>query len=199
MIDTDIKESRLFFYRLIKDTFASEPTEKYFDMTKNFVENLADISNDIEKLSFITESFNDVFNKYGFKDLKDEYDKVFIDPFNDNLINLNASYYMDGKNFGKTLADVREFIWNMNLIRDENVSAPEDSVAFICDVMVYLVENACIETQKTFFDRFVEPFFIKFSKTLKENELSNFYACMGEIVSFLTDTEKSYFEESKIL
>lgn len=197
MVETQIKNTRTYFYTLIKETFIKEPDESYFNMMKDLVKNLKTTGEEFDNLRFITDAFGEIFQNYTLDDLEEEYNRIFIDPFNDNLLNLTACYYIDGKNLGKTLAEIREFIWNMNLVKDEKIFHSEDSVGFLCDIMVYLIENACIETQTTFFERFIEPFFSRFAKALKENELSNYYACFGELINFVLNTEKSFLEESK--
>lgn len=199
MIDTQIKQSRTFFYNLIKETFIKEPDKLYFDMMKELVTSLKNLGEEFDDLAFVTDAFGEIFQNYTLDDLKDEYNRVFVDPFNDNLLNLTASYYIHGKNLGKTLAEIREFIWNMNLVKDEKIFHSEDSVGFLCDVMSYLIENACTQTQTTFFERFIEPFFSRFAKALKENELSNYYACFGKLINFVLDTEKSFLEEQNLI
>ena len=187
MVDVQIKQTRTFFYELIKETFTREPDGIYFDKVKTLIDNLKNAEEKIGNLEFIIESFEEVFRNYTIENLKDEYNNLFVDPFNDNMINLNASYYLDGKNFGKTLVNIREFIWKLNLIKNEDVPYTEDSIGFLCDVMVYLIEHGCNQTQMTLFVEYISPFWGKFSSALKENESSNFYACFGELIRFFLD------------
>ncbi len=193
----EVNAVRTFFYEIIRNSFYGEPDETYFKMIKDFVENIKNNNDfDNEKLAFLINSFESVFNKYKFNDLKEEYYALFVDPFSDNLVNKNASHYFENKNFGKTLAEVREFIWNLKVTKDESFKEPEDSIAFMSDFMIYLINDEenedNLETQKEFFKGFIEPLYIKFSETLKANSKAVFYACIALLMDYFLDLEKGY-------
>ncbi|KAA0258113.1 hypothetical protein FHQ18_06865 [Deferribacter autotrophicus] len=199
----EIDDTRVFLYDLLKSFFVDEPNEKIYSewiaIFDKFKRDNLEINDHYEKmLSY----FLEVFQNYNLDKLKNEYYELFVNPFNDNLINLNASYYLDGKNFGETLVKLRGFIWDKGLEKDENLKEPEDSIIFMSDVMIYLIKNMeddkvkyGYNIQKDYFETFLEPFFDLFSKALKNHESAYFYACCGMYLDFLTNLEKSYLNE----
>ncbi|MGA1846655.1 TorD/DmsD family molecular chaperone [Deferribacter abyssi] len=202
-MSNEIDNTRVFLYDLLKSFFANEPDEKIYSEWFAIFDKLKKDNLEIsEQYESMLSYFLEVFKNYNLDKLKNEYYELFVNPFNDNLINLNASYYLDGKNFGETLVSLRGFIWDKGIAKDDTLKEPEDSVVFMSDVMIYMIKNMKNDeakygynVQKDYFDTFLEPFFDKFSKALKSHETAYFYACCGMYLDFLTNLEKSFLNE----
>jgi TorA maturation chaperone TorD len=194
-----VNNMRAFFYGLIKKAFYDEPSQDYLDILKIFGNNLNNIEFGDESTRLLAETVNTVFSSVTIESVKDEYNSLLIDPFSKNLINKNASYYIDKKNFGNSLVNIREFMKKLGVEKPSNFYEPEDSVSFICDLMLYLIqeeEDVFTENQVELFDRFVEPLFLKLSDALKNNEGVHFYAGIGLLIDFFLSLEKSYLPGS---
>ncbi len=197
MENIEVNSVRLFFYEIIKNAFYKEPDEKFFGVIKDFIDNLKKNNDfDSENLNFILNSFDTVFERLDFDDIKEEYYALFIDPFSENLVNKNASHYFENKNYGKTLAEIREFIWNLKTEKDESFKEPEDSVSFVSDFMMYLISieetEDTINYQREFFKDIIEPLYSSISETLKANSKAVFYACIALLMDYFSDLEKGY-------
>ncbi|MCB4205455.1 molecular chaperone TorD family protein [Deferribacterales bacterium Es71-Z0220] len=200
MENNEINSARIFVYEIIKEAFFCEPTYEFIDTIKQFITNVKESFDDSDsKANLIVDSFKSVFNELSVEDIQTEYNNLFVDPFSNNLINKNASYYFENKNFGKTLVEIRDFLKELNLARDLNYYEPEDSISFVSDLMIYLINKNGVyifDEQVDFFNRFVEPFFSLFSEKIKTNEGAVFYACMGLLIDYFLDLERSYLNES---
>lgn len=198
----EINLARILFYEIIKKAFLSEPDNEFLENIKQFIKNIKENFGDSEpEVKLMTESFYSVFDKLSLEDIQDEYNKLFVDPFSNQLVNKNASTYFENKNFGNTLVEIRDFLKELNLVRDYNFNEPEDSISFVSDLMIYLIENEdiSINEQIDFFNRFVEPFFSIFSQRIKANEGAVFYACIGLLIDYFINLERSYLSENIII
>jgi TorA maturation chaperone TorD len=197
MDNVEVNLVRMFFYETIKNAFYNEPEEDFFKIIKDFITNLKENNDfDNEDINLILNSFETVFDSYEIQDVKDEYYNLFIDPFSENLVNKNASHYLDNKDYGNTLVNVRDFIWKLKTEKDGSFKEPEDSVSFLSDYMMYLIKNEdtekTLELQKDFFSDFIEPMYLNLSETLKANPKAVFYACISLLMDYFLDLEKGY-------
>jgi len=202
MEQNEINLARIFVYEIIKKAFLSEPDYEFLETIKQFIINVKENFGDSDsKVELMTDSFNSVFEELSVEQIKSEYNNLFVDPFSNCLVNKNASHYFENKNFGNTLVEVRDFLKNLNLSRDNDYHEPEDSISFISDLMIYLISKNdayLLNEQIDFFNRFVDPFFSLFSQKIKSNDGAVFYACMGLLIDYFLDLERSYLNETII-
>ncbi|MBZ4644254.1 MAG: hypothetical protein PWQ25_1886 [Deferribacteres bacterium] len=190
----EISEVRLFFYEIVKESFQDEPDAALIDIFNQLVDNLKkNYEVKDEKVEFIIESFQTVLQNLDLQKIKEEYNILFVDPFSNYLIHKNASFYIENKNFGNTLVKIRDFIWRLELFKSEDYFEPEDSVPFISDVMIYLIDNEyAINVQYDFFTKFIAPLMEGLCTELKNSEMANFYACVGLLMEFFIEMERNY-------
>lgn len=199
MESNEINLARILFYEIIKKAFLREPDYEFLENIKHFIKNIKENFGDSDSVvKLMSESFYSVFDKLSLEDIQDEYNKLFVDPFSNQLVNKNASTYFENKNFGNTLVEIRGFLKDLNLVRYNNFNEPEDSISFVSDLMIYLIEKEDISVNKQidFFNRFVEPFFSMFSQRIKTNEGAVFYACIGLLMDYFVNLERSYLSEN---
>ncbi|BAI80796.1 conserved hypothetical protein [Deferribacter desulfuricans SSM1] len=199
-MSAEIDNTRMFFYDLIKSFFYTEPTEELYEKWIEIFKSMKS-----EELLFddrfqqMLGFFDEVFKNYDYEKLKNEYYELFVNPFSDNLINLNASFYLDGKNFGETLVKLRDFLWKREIVKDEEFKDSEDSIVFLSDTMIYLIKSKSeLSEQIEFFEKFIEPFFLEFAKALKNHPQAYFYASCGALIDFMLDVEKSLLSEGNL-
>lgn len=197
----EINGVRSFFYELIKMSFYKEPDENYLNIIEEFIRNIDSKTyreNEYfsEKLSQMVDIFSFTISNLSTDEIKDEYNELFINPFSNNLINTNASYYIDKKNFGDTLIKIREFLKRNDLEKSANLKEPEDSITFLTDLMLYLINSKdTLENQIELFENFIDPLFLNIQSALKTNEKANFYKCIGYLIDFFLTLEKGYIAE----
>lgn len=199
--NNEINVIRSFFYELIKISFYKEPDENYLNFIGEFIRNIdsktyRESEYFSEKLGQMVDMFSFTISNLSTDEIKDEYNELFINPFSNNLINTNASYYIDKKNFGDTLINLREFLQRNNLEKSANLNEPEDSITFLTDLMIYLINsNDTSENQIELFENFINPLFLNIESVLKTNEKANFYKCIGYLIDFFLTLEKGYIAE----
>lgn len=197
----EINGVRSFFYELIKMSFYKEPDENYLNIIGEFIRNIdsktyRENEHFSEKLSQMVDIFSFTISNLSTDEIKDEYNELFINPFSNNLINTNASYYIDKKNFGDTLIKIREFLKRNDLEKSANLKEPEDSITFLTDLMLYLINSKdTLENQIELFENFIDPLFLNIQSALKTNEKANFYKCIGYLIDFFLTLEKGYIVE----
>jgi len=197
----EINGVRSFFYELIKMSFYKEPDENYLNIIEEFIRNIdsktyRENEHFSEKLSQMVDIFSFTISNLSTDEIKDEYNELFINPFSNNLINTNASYYIDKKNFGDTLIKIREFLKRNHLEKSANLKEPEDSITFLTDLMLYLINSKdTLENQIELFENFIDPLFLNIQSALKTNEKANFYKCIGYLIDFFLTLEKGYIAE----
>ena len=115
--------------------------------------------------------------------LQDEYYALYIDPYSKSRLPLNASYYLDGRSFGPSLAELRELLKKAQLVRTGGISEPEDSLQFMLDTLFSLVEeerqgsSKAIELQGELLQHFLIPTVTRIVTEATANEKADFYLC----------------------
>jgi TorA maturation chaperone TorD len=106
-----------------------------------------------------------------------------------------ASYYLTGFLFERPLADVRTDLQRLGLTRAEEISEPEDHIAFLCEVMALLIrgETAPGLDDAVFFRRHLEPWARGFFADLGGRETARFYRAVGWLGRLVMEIEAAAF------
>lgn len=194
--DKELFRVRLRFLDLIKSFFIGEPdAEKmgrwrgtFTALTKEQVS---------PKFDSAVKELSGALHNRKLSELQEEYYHLFIDPFDGCKIETTASYYLDGKSYSKSLADIRSFMSEAGIKKNDNVKNPEDSLVVMLDAYSSLIEEektsktvTAIENQAKLLEQFLEPFTEKFTSDLKGNEHADFYYLCTRILSGYLDLEK---------
>jgi TorA maturation chaperone TorD len=195
--ERDLFRVRLRFLDLIKSFFAAEPDSEMMSRWRGTFSALAleqvspRFDNGVRK---IVRALNDKT----LKELQEEYYKLFVNPFEDSLVETTASYYLNGRSYDQALVDIRTLMHEAGVQKDEGVALPEDSLVVMLDTFSSLVEEEkrgggekIRKLQRRLLEEFLEPFTEKFTATLQDSEHADFYYLCCLILGGYLDLEKS--------
>lgn len=190
-----LNDMRKVIYNLIKSFFWDIPKEEDIKAWRNFITNLYEESINREFDRTIT-SVKEALDNSDVESIKNEYYELFENPFGDVLPNFNASFILEGKNFGEPLVEIRNFLEDLKAVKDRNYKDTEDSIPFMIDLMLYLIDSDnCADIQQKFLKKFLYPSFERLVEILSLNEKAYFYATaclftrdyLGMDIKFLED------------
>jgi len=130
-----------------------------------------------------------------------EYQNLFLVPFG-KYVPLSASWYFEEREGGAMLVNMRSFLANTTIRRDEQAfCAPEDHYGFIFTFMSYLLKNALNDKglqgmQRELFVSIINPYCDALSLKLMESE-SKIYTHVGTVLHHFCAFERAYLEVYK--
>jgi TorA maturation chaperone TorD len=95
-----------------------------------------------------------------------------------------ASYYLTGFLHERPLARVREDLARLGIERAEDQGEPEDHIAILCEVMAGLVSHRFGTepgAERTFFDRHLKPWAMRFCADCETAPHARFYRAAGAV------------------
>lgn len=112
---------------------------------------------------------------------------------------LFGSHYLSGFLNEKPLAALRTDIAALGLARDEAMPETEDHVAYLCEVMRYLiagddVQVANLTRQQAFFSRHVQPWFALMCEAVMQHPKARFYRALAAFTLAFTSVESQGFD-----
>ena len=127
-----------------------------------------------------------------------EYDALFGGVGKPEVY-LFGSHYLSGFLNEKPLAALRNDIAALGLARDEAMSETEDHVAYLCEVMRYLiagddVEVANLTRQCAFFSRHVQPWFPRMCDAVMQHPKAGFYSRLAAFTQAFISVEAQGFD-----
>ena len=110
-----------------------------------------------------------------------------------------GSHYLSGFLNEKPLAALRNDIAALGLGRDEAMPETEDHVAYLCEVMRYLiagddVEVANLTRQRTFFSCHVQPWFPRMCDAVMQHPKAGFYSRLAAFTQAFISVEAQGFD-----
>lgn len=129
------------------------------------------------------------------EEIQDEYYALFVDPFGEDSINLIASQYFDGRNYGETLILIRDIFKRGDIAKNDSVADPEDSLPILFDLLGTLIEmekngEDTSDAQHELTQMFLAPFLDRLKPVFDQNKTADFYR---DVILFITgylDLEK---------
>ena len=134
-----IRQTRIFFYDLLKSLFVTAPTDAEFERWQGIFAALAEQA-PTPRLREAGRNLADMFERLTRAEIESEYYELFVNPFSPRQLSWNASYYHDGRNFGRSLVEVRELMRKAELVKEEEYKEPEDSLPVLLDLTARLIE-----------------------------------------------------------
>lgn len=127
-----------------------------------------------------------------------EYDALFGGVGKPEVY-LFGSHYLSGFLNEKPLAALRNDIAALGLARDDAMSETEDHVAYLCEVMRYLiagddVEVANLTRQRTFFAHHVQPWFPRMCDAVMQHPKAVFYSRLAAFTQAFISVEAQGFD-----
>ena len=127
-----------------------------------------------------------------------EYDALFGGVSKPEVY-LFGSHYLSGFLNEKPLAALRSDIAALGLARDEAMPETEDHVAYLCEVMRYLiagedVEVANLTRQREFFTRNLQTWFSKMCEAVMQHPKARFYHALAAFTLAFISVESQGFD-----
>jgi len=193
--NTEVMRIRLRMIDLIKSFFVSSPDAERLSRWRGTFAAMAkeQISPILDKA---VRELNAQLTSKKLEDIQDEYYALFTDPFGENQLNLNASQYFDGRNYGETLISVRDFLSKAQVVKADSVTAPEDSLPVLFDLLGTLLEmekdgQNTEAMQQILVKEYLISFLDRLAPEVEKNPSADFYQrCISFIAGYL-DLEKS--------
>lgn len=112
---------------------------------------------------------------------------------------LFGSHYLSGFLNEKPLAALRGDIAALGLARDEAMPETEDHVAYLCEVMRYLIAGddvavANLTRQREFFTRHVQPWMPQMCDALAAHPKARFYRALAGFTHVFVSVEAQGFD-----
>jgi TorA maturation chaperone TorD len=131
-------------------------------------------------------------------DISQEYDALFGGVGKPEVY-LFGSHYLSGFLNEKPLAALRTDIAALGLARDEAMPETEDHVAYLCEVMRYLiagddVEVANLTRQREFFARHVQPWLPLMCEAVMQHPKARFYRALAAFTQAFLSVESQGFD-----
>jgi TorA maturation chaperone TorD len=131
-------------------------------------------------------------------DIRREYDALFGGVGRPEIY-LFGSHYLSGFLNEKPLAALRADVAELGLARDETLPETEDHVAYLCEVMRYLiagddVEVANLTRQREFFTRHLQPWLPAMCSAIADHPKAHFYASLAVFTESFVSIESQGFD-----
>lgn len=112
---------------------------------------------------------------------------------------LYASHYLSGFLNEKPLARLRTELNSLGLARDDAMSETEDHIAYLCEVMRYLIAGddvavANLTRQQSFFATHMQPWVIQLCDAVQNHPKARFYAAVAELTRAFMHVEAQGFD-----
>jgi TorA maturation chaperone TorD len=112
---------------------------------------------------------------------------------------LYGSHYLSGFLNEKPLARLRTELASLGLARDEAMSETEDHIAYLCEVMRYLIAGddvavANLTRQQAFFAAHIQPWSSQLCDTLATHPKARFYRAVAELTRAFMSVEAQGFD-----
>jgi TorA maturation chaperone TorD len=135
---------------------------------------------------------------YSLVDISNEYDALFGGVSKPEVY-LFGSHYLSGFLNEKPLAALRTDIAALGLARDEAMPETEDHVAYLCEVMRYLIAGddvavANLTRQREFFARHAQPWLPQMCEAVMAHPKARFYRALAGFTQVFVGVEAQGFD-----
>ncbi len=136
--------------------------------------------------------------KLSQEDIAREYDALFGGVGKPEVY-LFGSYYLSGFLNEKPLVALRTDLEGLGLARDEGMPETEDHLAYLCEVMRYLIAGDDVEVtnltrQREFFTRHLQPWVAVLCEAVSRHPQADFYRCVAEFTQTFISVEAQGFD-----
>ena len=130
--------------------------------------------------------------------IADEYNALFGGVGKPEVY-LYGSHYLSGFLNEKPLARLRTELSSLGLARDEAMSDTEDHIAYLCEVMRYLIAGddvavANLARQQSFFAEHLQPWSVALVDAIVGHPKARFYAAVAELTRAFVSVEAQGFD-----
>jgi len=112
---------------------------------------------------------------------------------------LFGSHFLSGFLNEKPLAKLRSTLAGFGLARDETMPETEDHIAYLCEVMRYLIAGddvavANLTRQREFFSEHLQPWVMQLCDAVSQHPKARFYAALAEFTRAFMGVEMQGFD-----
>jgi TorA maturation chaperone TorD len=130
--------------------------------------------------------------------IADEYDALFGGVGKPEVY-LFGSHYLSGFLNEKPLARLRTALAELGLARDETMPETEDHIAYLCEVMRYLIAGddvavANLTQQREFFTVHLQPWINEMCDAIAAHPRAKFYGVLAEFTRAFVNVEAQGFD-----
>ena len=130
--------------------------------------------------------------------IRNEYNTLF-GGMGKPEVYLYGSHFLSGFLNEKPLAKLRTDLASLGLARDDAMSETEDHLAYLCEVMRYLIASddvavANLTRQREFFATHIQPWVNTLCDNLEGHPRARFYAAMGGLTRAFMAVEAQGFD-----
>ncbi len=130
--------------------------------------------------------------------IQDEY-KTLFGGIGKPEVYLYGSHFVSGFLNEKPLARLRGELAELGLARDEDMPETEDHVAYLCEVMRYLIAGddvavANLTRQRVFFAAHLQPWVAQLCDDLQQHPRARFYAALAGLTRAFMGVEAQGFD-----
>lgn len=134
-------------------------------------------------------------------DIADEYDSLFGGVGKPEVY-LYGSHYLSGFLNEKPLVALRDELTRLGLARNEAMRDTEDHLAYLCEVMRYLIAGedvsvANLTNQQAFFAQHIQPWVNELCVVLAQHPRARFYAALAGFAQAFISVEIQAFDMLK--
>lgn len=189
---------RLHLLDLLKSFFAQEPDAERMSRWRGIFAALGE-SRIQPELDSGVRQLQQLLEGRKLEDLKDEYYALFVDPYNEQPVELNASHYLDGKNFGPSLVKYRQLFKDARLVKERDVAEAEDHLVLMLDALATLIteETESEEAKKqqaVLITDFLQPMALALKEQLSANTQADFYLSCAVFLNGYLDLEQGLIQ-----
>ncbi|MEI8030240.1 MAG: molecular chaperone TorD family protein [Comamonadaceae bacterium] len=132
------------------------------------------------------------------QDIQSEYDSLF-GGIGKPEVYLYASHFLSGFLNEKPLVRLRTELASLGLARDDGMSETEDHMAYLCEVMRYLIAGedvtvANLTRQREFFSNHLQPWVTLLCDDLQTHPKARFYSALAELTRAFMGVEAQGFD-----
>ena len=130
--------------------------------------------------------------------IQDEYNALFGGVGKPEVY-LYASHFLSGFLNEKPLARLRTELNGLGLARGDAMLDTEDHIAYLCEVMRYLIAGddvavANLTRQRAFFTTYLQPWVLALCDDLQQHPKARFYAALAELTRAFMAVETQGFD-----
>lgn len=186
--------ARADFYSLLAQLFAGRVDDSFLARFREIDPSSVDLAS---PLGF---EFSELLRAVKHVDsaaIKSEYDESFIGVGRPEIF-LFGSYYQTGFLNEKPLIKLRNDLAALGLERDESMVETEDHLAFLCEVMRYLIladdPPVAFSVQREFFHNHIAGWYEEAMQAIEHGGKTDFYKVVGRLAKVFFDVETQSFD-----
>jgi TorA maturation chaperone TorD len=198
-IDTE-EQARANFYALLARLFYAPPEEAFLHRIASSDDDAQANDGSDESLAAgsLDSAWFDLVSAAASADqvkVADEYNGLFVGSGRAE-ISLYVGAYTARSSVDSNLVALREFLGSYGLARQSSVNEPEDHVAMLFEVMRHLIseEQAPIDEQRLFFDRFVRQGAVSLCDAISNHDRADFFRNVAVFAKRFLLVEHDAFE-----